>query len=231
MPRRREADQAVVPRAAAARSLRRSAYSPRISRNTSFGANRAYHSSTGGQPALTQRMLSPGRPPILVRAMTTTEKPIRLGRDRPTTPRLLRELETIEAMTRIYCADHHGTAQPCADCQALMTYASKRLAVCVFGEEKPVCAKCQVHCYGKVMREKVREVMRYAGPRMIWRHPWLALMHVVDKRYVAPPKPSAAARAAPRAKVDGAPAATTSEPDKAPLDGRRQPEATTPGHG
>ena len=126
--------------------------------------------------------------------MDATEKPIRLGRDRPTTPRLLRELETIEAMTRIYCADHHRTVTPCADCQALMTYASKRLAVCTFGEEKPVCAKCQVHCYGKAMREKVREVMRYAGPRMIWRHPWLALMHVVDKRYVAPPKPSAAAR-------------------------------------
>ena len=126
--------------------------------------------------------------------MNTAEKPIRPGRDRPTTPRLLRELQTIEAMTRIYCADHHGSARPCADCQALMTYAAKRLAVCTFGEDKPVCAKCQVHCYGKVMRDKVREVMRYAGPRMIWRHPWLALMHVVDKRYVAPPKPSAGAR-------------------------------------
>jgi len=124
-------------------------------------------------------------------------KPVRPGRDRPTTPRLLRELETIEAMTRIYCADHHRTAQPCADCRALMTYAAKRLAVCTFGEEKPVCAKCQVHCYGKAMREKVRVVMRYAGPRMIWRHPWLALMHVVDKRYAAPPRPSATATPAP----------------------------------
>ena len=127
--------------------------------------------------------------------MNAPEKPIRPGRDRPTTPRLLRELETIEAMTRIYCADHHHTSTPCADCQSLMTYAAKRLAVCTFGEEKPVCAKCQVHCYGKAMRERVREVMRYAGPRMIWRHPWLALMHVVDKRYVAPPKPGAAAPA------------------------------------
>lgn len=123
--------------------------------------------------------------------MTSPDKPVRPGRDRPTTPRLLRELETIEAMTRIYCADHHGTKEPCDECRALMTYASKRLAVCVFGEEKPVCAKCQVHCYGKAMREKVRDVMRYAGPKMIWRHPWLALMHVVDKRYVAPPKPNA----------------------------------------
>jgi hypothetical protein len=139
--------------------------------------------------------------------MNTTGKPIRPGRDRPATPRLLRELETIEAMTRIYCADHHRTSTPCADCQSLMTYAAKRLALCPFGEDKPVCAKCQVHCYGKAMREQVREVMRYAGPRMIWRHPWLALMHVVDKRYVAPPKPNAAALAAGPAAAASGPAA------------------------
>ncbi len=144
--------------------------------------------------------------------MNATEKPIRAGRDRPATPRLQRELETIEAMTRIYCADHHGTSTPCADCQTLMTYAAKRLAVCTFGEEKPVCAKCQVHCYGKAMREKVRDVMRYAGPRMIWRHPWLALMHVADKRYVAPPKPSAAAPAP----SPTAPAAVTPRPAPEP---------------
>lgn len=128
----------------------------------------------------------------------TDERPLRPGRDRPTQPRLVRELETIEAMTRIYCADHHGKeGVPCEECKALMVYAAKRLAVCTFGAEKPVCAKCQVHCYGKAMREKVRIVMRYAGPRMTWRHPILAIAHVLDKRYVAPPKPSAAARKKP----------------------------------
>jgi len=29
----------------------------------------------------------------------------------------------------------------------------------------------------------VRKVMRYAGPRMIWKHPYLAIMHIlVDSR-------------------------------------------------
>lgn len=145
--------------------------------------------------------------------MNAAEKPIRLDHDRPTTPRLLRELETIEAMTRIYCADHHGTPHPCADCQALMTYASKRLAVCTYGEDKPVCAKCQIHCYGKAMREKVREVMRYAGPRMIVRHPWFALMHLVDKRHVAPPKPNAGARPAePPPQADAAESRASGDP-------------------
>jgi YbgA-like uncharacterized protein len=121
--------------------------------------------------------------------MDSTQTPNRISRERPTEPRLLRELATIEAMTRIYCADHHGKGGPCGECQALITYAAKRLAVCPFGDQKPVCAKCQVHCYGRVMRDKVREIMRYAGPRMTWRHPRLALAHLLDKRYAAPPKP------------------------------------------
>jgi hypothetical protein len=124
--------------------------------------------------------------------MSTETRP-RPGRDRPTAPRLLRELRTIEAMTAIYCRDHHASATPCAECRELIDYAAKRLAVCTYGEEKPVCAKCQIHCYGRVMRERVRVVMRYAGPRMVWSHPWLALLHLVDKRRVAPPKPNSVA--------------------------------------
>jgi hypothetical protein len=161
--------------------------------------------------------------------MNAAEKPVRLARDRPTTPRLLRELETIEAMTRIYCADHHGAPHPCAECQALMTYASKRLAVCTYGEDKPVCAKCQIHCYGKAMREKVREVMRYSGPRMILRHPWLALMHVVDKRHAAPPKPNAgAAPSGPDARADPRPDAAASAAPASPPSGDPSRPSTAP---
>ena len=32
------------------------------------------------------------------------------------------------------------------------------------------------------MRERVREVMRYSGPRMLWRHPVLAAAHLMDGR-------------------------------------------------
>lgn len=125
-------------------------------------------------------------------------KPARASRDRPTTPRLMREQRTLEAMQAIWCRDRHGVqpdgAPLCPACRDLMTYAAKRLAVCPYGEEKPVCAKCQIHCYGPAQREEVREVMRYAGPKMVLRHPILALGHVLDKRYVAPPKPRAKGR-------------------------------------
>lgn len=176
---------------------------------------------------LTQLILKPRSVLDTPSDMNTAEQPIRFNRDRPTTPRLLRELETIEAMTRIYCADHHGAPHPCADCQALMAYASKRLAVCTYGEDKPVCAKCQIHCYGKAMREKVRDVMRYSGPRMILRHPWLALMHFVDKRHAAPPKPNAAAQQA--GSTPPSDAAGSRAPVNPPSgDPRRQEPATAP---
>lgn len=118
----------------------------------------------------------------------------RSGRDRPTTPRLLRELRTLEVMAEIYCRDQHGGEAPCERCRDLLNYAAKRLAVCPFGEDKPVCAKCQIHCYGPAPREEVRIIMRFAGPRMMLRHPWLALGHLLDKRYPAPAKPRARPR-------------------------------------
>ncbi len=88
---------------------------------------------------------------------------------------------------RIYCRDHHDPCWPeCEACRHLLAYAERRLDVCPFHELKPVCNKCTVHCYSPAMRERVREVMRYAGPRMLLRHPWLALRHLLDSRRPAP---------------------------------------------
>jgi hypothetical protein len=106
-------------------------------------------------------------------------------------PRLARELATLRAMISIHCRAHHvpGAGTPCAECRALLDYAERRLDRCVFGEDKPTCANCAVHCYSAPRREQVKATMRYAGPRMIWRHPVLAIAHVVDGRRPAPPLP------------------------------------------
>ena len=106
-------------------------------------------------------------------------------------PRLARELETLSAMIRIHCHDLHGGGNElCGGCAALLTYATRRLDRCVFGDAKPTCANCTVHCYTATKREEVRTVMRYAGPRMIWRHPVLASRHVLDGRRPAPTLPA-----------------------------------------
>ncbi len=95
--------------------------------------------------------------------------------------RLKKEATTIEAMIRIYCRNHHGpTKILCPECLSLVQYAHKRLQNCPFQEQKTTCGKCPVHCYKPVMREKIREVMRYSGPRMILHHPFLALLHSLD---------------------------------------------------
>jgi len=98
-----------------------------------------------------------------------------------------REQKTLEAMMRMYCRHHHGGRPLCAECTALAEYAQRRLERCVFGDAKPTCANCVVHCYRADERERIRAMMRWAGPRMILRHPVLAFMHkVVDSRRPAP---------------------------------------------
>ena len=110
--------------------------------------------------------------------------------DPPLPRRLRHEQHTVEVMIRLYCRHHH---QPdaalrnaakglCPDCAALLDYSRARVATCRFGEHKPACAHCTVHCFQAGRREQVRTVMRYAGPRMTLRHPYLAVRHLLDRR-------------------------------------------------
>lgn len=112
-------------------------------------------------------------------------------------PHLARELQTIRVMLGIYCRAQHHAATLCDECGALFAYATKRLAACPYGSAKPTCSNCAIHCYAPARREQVREVMRFAGPRIMLRHPYLALTHVIDGRRPAPPKPRTAPRPAP----------------------------------
>ncbi len=101
--------------------------------------------------------------------------------------RIAREKKTIRFMIGLYCRGHHG-AKPgsCRECKTLLDYALARLERCPYQEDKPVCAYCPIHCYKPEMRERIRSVMRYSGPRLIFRHPVLALLHLVDVRIKAP---------------------------------------------
>lgn len=103
--------------------------------------------------------------------------------------RRVRELKTIEVMINMYCAAHHHGEPRCVDCVDLFDYAQRRLQRCVFGDAKPNCAKCVVHCYTRDMREKIRVVMRWAGPRMLLRHPILGIRHLLADRKPVPMLP------------------------------------------
>jgi hypothetical protein len=106
--------------------------------------------------------------------------------------RRARELRTFEAMLRLYCRGHgHQNRTPvCGVCGELLEYATRRLERCLFGDAKPTCTNCVVHCYSADMREQVRIVMRWAGPRMLLRHPILGILHKLDARRPAPLLPA-----------------------------------------
>ena len=99
------------------------------------------------------------------------------------TGRLKREHATLRCMTEIYCAHHHVPyeGKPCARCEYLLGYAAQRLEKCPYGEKKPTCTLCPVHCYKKQQRQQVRVIMRFSGPRMALRHPWRSFLHFSDK--------------------------------------------------
>lgn len=92
-----------------------------------------------------------------------------------------REARTVAVMIRRFCRDRHQTRGTlCPDCQLLLAYAHRRLHLCPFQERKTTCGKCPAHCYAPANRDTIKEVMRYAGPRMLLSHPLLALAHLLD---------------------------------------------------
>ena len=93
-----------------------------------------------------------------------------------------REKETVSLMIRLYCRKKHGGKELCPACAELDAYARLRSDKCPFMETKTFCSNCKVHCYKKDMREKIREVMRFSGPRMIFHHPIMAIRHVIESK-------------------------------------------------
>lgn len=90
-----------------------------------------------------------------------------------------RDRRVLARMVDIYCRRRHEKGGGlCADCRELLEYASERIARCPLGDRKTTCRKCTVHCYRPDMRERVREVMRYSGPRMMLYSPVEALRHL-----------------------------------------------------
>lgn len=95
-----------------------------------------------------------------------------------------REKKIVTQMIGVYCHSKHGTGKNmlCPECQKLADYACLRSDKCPFMETKTFCSNCKVHCYQPEMREKIREVMRFSGPRMLFHHPVAAIRHVIESR-------------------------------------------------
>lgn len=91
------------------------------------------------------------------------------------------EIRVVRQMISLYCRKKEGNAELCERCRELTAYAEQRLRHCPHGDAKGSCRKCTIHCYRPEMRAAIREVMRYAGPRMLLHHPVMAIRHLIGK--------------------------------------------------
>ena len=113
---------------------------------------------------------------LLIYMKNKKKKPVDLNLKRENEKKMVGE------MIALYCRKNHHTAKGelCEECRELNDYAVMRIDKCPFMETKTFCSNCPVHCYKKDMREKIRQVMRFSGPRMIFYHPVPAIRHVVE---------------------------------------------------
>ncbi len=94
-----------------------------------------------------------------------------------------REKKMVSQMIALYCRKNHGSKGGlCPQCAALEQYAHQRSDHCPFMENKTFCSNCKVHCYKPEMREQIRRVMRFSGPRMIFHHPIMAIRHLIETK-------------------------------------------------
>lgn len=116
----------------------------------------------------------------------------RMEQDAPkTAKRRAREKKTISQMIAMHCAGVHDAAlhtetaycgdAVCPACAELDAYAVQRTERCRKMDVKTSCEECGNHCYAPEMREKIREAMRYSGPRMLTKHPVAAVRHLLGK--------------------------------------------------
>jgi len=96
--------------------------------------------------------------------------------------RIEREKKTVENMIGIYCKINHHSQTLCNECLTMLEYAHSKLDKCPYSVEKPSCNNCPIHCYRQPEKDKIKEIMRFSGPKMMTRHPYLAIMHLIDRK-------------------------------------------------
>lgn len=103
--------------------------------------------------------------------------------------RIDKQKKTIELMVKLYCKKNHGTENDvCAECREILDYAMVRVSNCRYGENKPNCGDCKTCCYKKDMKNKMINIMKYSGPRLLIHNPKVAIEHIIDKfRYKQQP--------------------------------------------
>ena len=100
-----------------------------------------------------------------------------------------RDIRVLVNFISIFCRENHRTAMKeafpirnerlrpilggndlllCQDCSKLLNHGIAKLLLCPY-DPKPMCKKCETHCYAPDYREAIREVMRFSGLYLVKR--------------------------------------------------------------
>lgn len=93
--------------------------------------------------------------------------------------KIIEEKRIVESMIRLYCLHYEGNKNLCEDCSEILNYAFMRLEKCPYRDNKPTCRKCAIHCYKPEMKQKIKNIMAWAGSRMFLYHPIYAVKHII----------------------------------------------------
>ena len=94
---------------------------------------------------------------------------------------ITREKKAAEFMVQIYCKAKHKTKNNiCLECDEFKNYAKERIENCPYQAKKPACGVCELSCYPPKEKEKAHKVFTYSGPRMFFKHPIVAIRHIID---------------------------------------------------
>lgn len=94
-----------------------------------------------------------------------------------------KDIRLIGKFVEVYCAGKHkgtehspvvlpansGERALCPECASFLAYAIAKRLKCPLEAEKPTCKHCRVHCYDKLRRVKIREIMSYSGRKLMMR--------------------------------------------------------------
>lgn len=102
-------------------------------------------------------------------------------------PKKERDLKVLGDFVSIYCRENHKQEAKtplvftdarlqailgdkdirlCHDCERLLNHGTAKLLLCTL-DPKPMCKKCEIHCYAPGYREQIREVMKFSGLYLI----------------------------------------------------------------
>lgn len=94
-----------------------------------------------------------------------------------------KRVKETESMNLIFDIYEKGHVEEKEEIEELRRYSAERIQKCPMMETKTYCSNCQIHCYKPVYREKIRKVMRYAGPRLLLKSPGKVFDHAIKRLF------------------------------------------------